>query len=270
MLPKDSNENTPIGSPTRQRGLRRLWAGDLSGLSQGSTVELSSEESRHGAKVLRLTQGDEVVLVDGLGHWAQSKVADVGSSKRSMVCEIVSVQAEHEPARRVTIACAIPKGGRLEEMVDQLTQIGASNLWLIQTQRGETDIRDARMERAHRRMQEACKQACRTWAMTIEGVMDLSQSIEKAKSSDAAMFVGEPDAARVLGNQKSEAQDTVIWIGPEGGWTEDELTMLHEAGAKACQLGPHVMRIETAAVAGAVAGCVGFWSCRSMAGKLTP
>jgi 16S rRNA (uracil1498-N3)-methyltransferase len=123
-------------------------------------------------------------------------------------------------------------------MIDQLSQIGVAAWRPLRTARAERDA--FRADKLERVAIEAAKQCGRAWALEMGEWADFAQALgdPRAMVADAS---GEP--------ANPATEDTVLLLGPEGGWTEDELARTGAAGRRVCRFGVHVMRIETAAVA---------------------
>ena len=139
-------------------------------------------------------------------------------------------------ATPIDIAVAMPKGDRLEWLVQKVTELGADRLTLLHAERSvvrwKPDRADHQRDRLQRIADEACRQSRRVWRLAIDGPHD-------ARSVLSRLRVAEPDGRRLA------ASDTSIAVGPEGGWTTDEL----DAALDCVSIGPNILRTETAAVA---------------------
>lgn len=207
-------------------------------LSAGvETLLLEGEEAEHLRKSRRGREGDHVTLLNGRGIVADAVVT---RAKRDVELRIESVR-EVAPARpRVEVWAATPKGPRLDGMVDQLTQAGAAAWRPLTTKLGVVEPRKGKLGRMERIAREACKQCGRAWAMEIG---------DEARLADAFDGDREVVIADASGDwrEASGAREIRLLIGPEGGWTEQELESARAKGATIATFGPHVMRIETAA-----------------------
>ena len=211
------------------------------------TVELTKDESHHAFKVLRLSPGQTIGLFDGAGTTATANIVNLASRVN---VHITSAQSHPVPAKRLTIASAIPKGPRADAMIDQLSQTGCDEVIPLRSARSIVDPRDAKLERFQRGCVESAKQCGRAHLMTIAPSMSLHELLRSSEHD--LKLIGLPEATSVLSRETvASARHILILIGPEGGWLDEEIHDAKEAGCIAWCFGPHVMRIETAAIAAA-------------------
>jgi 16S rRNA (uracil1498-N3)-methyltransferase len=211
-------------------------------------VRIEGDEAQHAARVKRVRSGERVELLDGAGLRASGVVAQAGTERREcwVDVDVGDVTVESPVTPRVEVWSPAPKGDRLEVMIDQLSQNGAA-VWVpvisALTERELTDKRRVRLERVAR---EAMKQCGRAWALEIDRPLPADAAWTSACNGPVLIA----DASGVKWNDDlTPDADTVRWvIGPEGGWTEAELASARGAGARVVALGPHIMRIGTAAV----------------------
>ncbi len=210
---------------------------------------IGPEETRHLRKVLRLSVGDLVELFDARGGRARARIEQFDSG-----CAVAHVLEVHhdEPARpHVTLAAPVPKGSRADDMVDQLCQLGADRFVPLLTERSVVEPREHKLERFLKHSLEACKQSRRAYAMELTEPAELVDVFpEKAD----VKLIAVPGARREgphgdLTHRLQHAQTVIVLVGPEGGWTDAELDAAAGAGYLPWNLGPHVLRIETAATA---------------------
>lgn len=200
------------------------------------SVSLSAHDAHHLFRVLRLRDGEPVTVSDGRGSWQSSTVADGGLRP---VGEVV-----FEPAgTQLTIATAIPKGDRLEWMVQKLTELGVSEIVLLNCERSVVRWKDDRagkqLARLARVACEAAAQSRRVWLPHLSGPVDVATT-----AGLPGAVVADPDgeAATAL------ARPSVVLIGPEGGFTEAERQLC----GRSVSLGRNILRVETAALYAAV------------------
>lgn len=225
-------------------------------------ARLCESDTRHATRVLRLRVGEELVGGDGRGRAWPLRVVAVG--RAGLELEVAgpawSVPAAGEPgsrAPRVELALALPRGGRSETALERLTQLGVWSVAPLASERVQGHRREpgeARRERSERVLREACKQARRLW--TPEFAAPLTPAELGLRARDGATVVLDPEAgidlldwARAHPDVGTSARPVTVVVGPEGGLTEEERAQLVDDGAHAARLGPHVLRIETAAEA---------------------
>lgn len=233
--------------------MHRIFA-DFEPLSLGEVLRIDGEEAAHALKVKRLRGGERVEVLNLRGGVARGIVdlPSAGASRRhpelGVRIESVETHAALEP--RLEVRTATPKGGRVDDMIDQLTQVGAASWGDLACERSVVEPREHKLSRLERIAAEACKQSGRTWALevnaskTVDGVVRGGESAPTIVIADAG---GEAWECSTL----KPGQTIVLLIGPEGGFTSGELHLARDAGARITRFGAHTMRIETAAVVAA-------------------
>jgi 16S rRNA (uracil1498-N3)-methyltransferase len=209
-------------------------------------VELVGAEAHHLATVRRFSPGDQVVLFNGDGKDYPAEVVSIG--KRSVLLNVLRVEAPNrEVDGRVIVAAAVPKADRADFLVEKLTELGATAFIPLVTSRSAVHPKDSSLDRFRRTVIEASKQCGRNRLMTVEAV----------HSWPALLARNDLPTTRLVlhtGPQLSAFQphqEAVLAIGPEGGFTDEELSAAQQAGWQRVSLGPRTLRIETAAVAAA-------------------
>lgn len=216
-------------------------------------AELTGDEARHLARVLRARLGDVVTLFDGRGCEWPARVVAIDRDRVRLAVE--SPRLETAPARQVVIAAALPKGDRQKWMVEKLTELGATRLVPLATERGVAEATPAAIERLVRAAIEACKQCGRNTLLEIAPPRPLA-ALFADRDPAAVAVVGDP-AGEPLGPLLSLHDGPILAIvGPEGGLSAAELAAAEAAGCRRVSLGPHILRVETAAVAFAAAGAL--------------
>jgi len=244
------------------RSLRRDRFFHLAEPPQGARARLVESDARHAVRVLRLQPGDELSGGDGMGRAWPLRVAAAG--RAGLELEVAgtpwNVPAPGEPgsrAPRIELAFALPRGGRSEAALERLTQLGVWGVRPLASERVQGHRREvglARAERCQRVLREACKQCRRLW--TPQFGAPLAPADLRARAGTEDVLVLDPDGtvelldwARGHPGAGSAARPLTVVVGPEGGLSAEESAQLAAAGAVAVRVGPHVLRIETAAEA---------------------
>jgi 16S rRNA (uracil1498-N3)-methyltransferase len=226
-------------------------------IAMGATIVVGGEEARHAIRVKRVRAGERIEVMDGRGVIAAGVVAEIdeGGKKRDgmVTVRVEEVRRLERERPRVEVWTAVAKGGRVDEMVDQLAQVGAAEWRGLETARSVAGAREQKVERLERIAREASKQCGRAWTMEIGAARTMAEAV---KGEDGVRVVvcdasGErwPSHSREAGRVAPSDDATIrLLIGPEGGWTEQEMEMCRAAGAVVARFGAHVMRIETAGV----------------------
>ncbi|MFJ4756919.1 16S rRNA (uracil(1498)-N(3))-methyltransferase [Streptomyces sp. NPDC088763] len=234
----------------------------------GGPYVLDGPEGRHAVSVKRLRVGEEVVLTDGLGRWAEGVVA-AAEGKDRLVVDLGAVEEEPEPRPRITVVQALPKGDRGELAVETMTETGVDRIvpWAaarcITQWKGERGAKALGKWRATAR--EAGKQSRR---VRFPEVTDAATTRQVAGLLAGAAFAAVLHEDRDYGSEPLATAelpaegDLVLVVGPEGGVSPEELAVFEEAGARAYRLGRSVLRTSTAGTAATalLLGRTGRWS----------
>lgn len=213
----------------------------------GSLVLISGEEARHAVRAKRLEPGDRVELFNAAGLVADATLERVDKDRENGWSVGVRLTAVREGAPlhpRIDVFASAPKGERLEQMIDQLSQVGAASWTPLITQRTVVEPRAGKLERLERIAIESAKQCGRDWAIRIGDPVDLASLL---RAPPPLVVADKSGTSIARGSLNAEIR---LLVGPEGGWTPQELTALSHAGATIVRFGECIMRVETAAVVG--------------------
>ncbi|MFF7239114.1 16S rRNA (uracil(1498)-N(3))-methyltransferase [Streptomyces collinus] len=236
--------------------------------ADGHRYVLDGPEGRHAVSVKRLEAGEEVVLTDGAGRHAVCEVIGTEGKDR-LIVRLGTVTEEPEPAPRITVVQALPKGDRGEVAVETMTEVGVDAVvpWqaarCVTQWRGERGLKALGKWRATAR--EAGKQSRRVRFPEIADAATTKQVAALLAGADFAAVLHSDFAhgsAPLATAELPERGEIVLVVGPEGGVSRDELALFEEAGARAFVLGPSVLRTSTAGTAAAalLLGRTGRWS----------
>lgn len=222
----------------------------------GDILQIAADEARHAAHAKRLRAGDHVQLLDGRGLLAHATLEEIRRERTGPVLNLRILSAERLPpiAPRLVVIAATPKGGRVDELVDSLSQIGAAAWRPLSAARTVVDPRPTKLDRLARLAAEAAKQSGRPWMLQIGAPITLNEALAPA---DAPAPPGTPAPALVLADasggpyEPTGSGEIHLLVGPEGGFEDRELAAARTAEAQIASFGPHIMRIETAALAAA-------------------
>ena len=224
----------------------------------GSSVELDAEQSRHALKSRRLKTGNVVELLNGEGQVAFVKLSDK-SSRSAAIFEVNDVRTDVRPENDLTTAVAVPKGGRQKVMVDMLAQLGVARVVPLNCERSSTRANGKLVEKWRRVVIESCKQSGRAWFPEVADSMEILEYAKRAQEEGSQLILADPDG-EVGGGDVNEFDCVVCLVGPEGGFSENEHEVLLTLGAIPVAVAPHILRVETAAVAMASAVLTGLRS----------
>jgi 16S rRNA (uracil1498-N3)-methyltransferase len=213
-------------------------------LVSGGVVSLAEQEHHHLSNVMRNRPGDEVELVNGRGVLAHGAVVEVG--RRESVISVTAAE-EHPPPQSLILAQAIPRPNRLDTILEKVTELGVTGVWLFPGEQSEKKtLSDSQRKRADTVVIGAMKQSGSLWLPTIE----LKPAISKW---DAPPFPGvfgdlHPDAPKLC--DVVAENFSLFVVGPESGFTTREVDQLRALGMKGATLHPNILRTDTAAIAG--------------------
>jgi 16S rRNA (uracil1498-N3)-methyltransferase len=211
----------------------------------GGQITISGAKGHHLARVLRVKTGEPGVIVAG-GRERVVEVVEVkGSSVVTRVLEDRPIGGE--PAVSITLWQAVLPNPDFDTVVENTTGVGIHRIVAIQASRSIARPAPQRVRRWQSIATAAAEQSHRGQVPVMLGPMPLPEALAEAEKH-SHLLVLHPAAAQPLSGQVEAARSYTIAVGPEGGWTEAELSMMHEHGGIAVTLGRRVLRARLAAV----------------------
>jgi 16S rRNA (uracil1498-N3)-methyltransferase len=215
-----------------------------------SSVILSPQDSRHALRSLRLQPGEEISLADGTGAVGQGRL-DGEEDGRA----VVRVEEVHRVVRRppiVSVALAPPKGDRLAWAIQKLAEVGTDEVVLVETGRSVRTWGSDRADRATDRLRavarEAAMQSRQPFVMEVVPAVPFAEALPPPQARGVLLWAGaKAPLAEVL---PQEATGIRLFVGPEGGFSQEEIDSAREAGVGEASLGSSILRTETAALVG--------------------
>lgn len=216
-------------------------------LAPGEYV-LTGPEAHHLAAVRRFGAGDRVVLFNGDGndHPAEVVAAD---RKRTLVQVFPAEAADRELPFPLEVAAALPKGDRGDYLVEKLTELGVTRFTPLVTERSVVQPKESRLEKLQHAVIEASKQCGRNVLMRVAPLTTWAAFLATAGLPPLRLVLHTAGDQVPLKTLEGGVGGVVIAVGPEGGFTTDEVAAA--AGWVRVGLGPRVLRVETAAVTAA-------------------
>ncbi|MFC6591191.1 16S rRNA (uracil(1498)-N(3))-methyltransferase [Deinococcus lacus] len=206
-------------------------------------MELPAPEARH-LSVMRLAPGDPVLVFDGRGREARAEVVHL-EALRAVLRLVEEVSGTPETPQPVTLAAALLKGDKLSDVVRAATELGVARIQLLVTAHADVrDIGTQKLVRLNRIAQEASKQSRRSVTPPVLEPVALS-----ALRWEGQLYVAQPGAAARLTDHLHWESPVTLLTGPEGGLSAAEVERLAGQGACPVQLGPRILRAETAPLA---------------------
>ena len=235
--------------------MHRFWV--EAKLSAGAEASLDPAEARHAGQVLRLRPGDPCELLGNGERWAGEIIslsADGGTVR------VIAALPSAEPRLRITLFQGLPKGDKMESIIQKAVELGAEAIIPVAMSRCvvRLDAKDAarRRERWQRIAAEACKQSGRCALPEVKPFLTAKELPGAFRAFDAVLVPWEEareGSLRTFAQKHPEVCRLAVVIGPEGGITPEEIAEMEKAGAQTVTLGPRILRTETAGMAAVAA-----------------
>ncbi|MCI8556292.1 MAG: 16S rRNA (uracil(1498)-N(3))-methyltransferase [Lachnospiraceae bacterium] len=219
-------------------------------------IILTGTDVNHIRNVLRMRSGQEVLISDGQGADYRCQLNEIGED--AVTASIMwRLDGNAELPSRITLFQGLPKGDKMEFIIQKCVELGAVKIVPVQTRRTVVKL-DARKEQARRKRwmgisESAAKQSGRGIVPEIARVMDFFEALEEARHLDVCLIPYELargiEHTREVCTAIKPGQSVGIFIGPEGGFEEDEVSKAMKAGAVPVTLGKRILRTETAGMA---------------------
>ncbi len=219
---------------------------------EDGVLTLTGENAHHAGRVLRLRPGEAVTLCDGAGMDFDCTVETV--EKDAVICRVHSSHAaETEPKQAITLYMALPKGDKMEFIVQKAVELGVSRIvpYLSKNCVSRPDKTEKKVERWRKIAAEAAKQCGRGRLPEVAAVVDVREAIGRAAESETALFFYENEKKTGLHDALSGGVGSTVslMVGPEGGFDPAEAKAAVDAGLRSVSLGTRILRCETAPIA---------------------
>lgn len=211
---------------------------------------LSGTDYRHVVKVLRMKEGEAITLFDENSVEYEGRITQVGS--KEVVVDIVSSRkVETDSPLRITLMQGLPKGDKMDYIIEKATEIGVHTIVPVVTERSQVRTIEKK-KRWERIAVEASKQCGRTKPPAIENTLNFNEAVKYYDDNELALIlhVGSQVSLKdFLKNTLQHPTNIIVLIGPEGGFSEKEVLLATEMGFTSLGLGPRTLRTETAGIA---------------------
>ena len=216
---------------------------------QPEFLVLTGENAKH-AKVLRLKNGEQVLVCDGQGNECVCVVSDVSDGQIGLVVDHRQ-QSETEAAVRVSVYMAFPKADKLEHVIQKATELGAYEIVAFPSARCVSKPDEKSLKKKLERWQKiaasAAEQSGRGRIPEVLVLPSYKAALQRAAQADKAMLFYENERATTLRmGLEGEYKTVSLLTGPEGGLEPSEVQQAMDAGLQVCTLGKRILRCETA------------------------
>jgi 16S rRNA (uracil1498-N3)-methyltransferase len=222
-------------------------------LPLSTNFELPAAAAHHASRVLRLRVNDEVQIFDGCGNALDATINHI-SGKCVILGNLQTCMAQPASGLRIILAQAMCSSDKMDLIVQKATELGASEILPVQTQRCVAKLTGIRAEKRTEHWRSitisACEQCGRNDLPQIYAPQDLETWLLSVQNSPGSKFILLPCGATHLQIQQKPLVSAILLIGPEGGFSTDEANIALQMNFAPILLGPRVLRTETAAIAG--------------------
>ncbi|MCB0698665.1 MAG: 16S rRNA (uracil(1498)-N(3))-methyltransferase [Chitinophagales bacterium] len=216
-------------------------------LKTSAETELEESTARHIVQVLRMQRGDNIMLTNGKGYKATATISDAG--KKKCVVQIEESEFFEQSKPLLHIAVAFTKNtNRNEWMLEKMTELGVASIIPLQAERSERE--KFRFDRFRNILVAAIIQSQQYYLPELCELTPLEELVSKYDSVEQKLVAHcmADNERRPILDAIAKQKETLLLIGPEGDFTEDEIKHLTSKGFKAISMGSNRLRTETAAV----------------------
>ena len=230
----------------------------------GSNIQLSESAAAHATRALRLNVGDSGIVFNGDGFDYNCTLTEI---KKQTVLAVVNSAKKitNESPLNITLFQAISSGERMDFTIQKAVELGITSIQPFKSQRSVVKLSNERAEKRTEHWQNvaisACEQSGRAYVPTVSAPLNASQlfaHLNKISEANAYKIMLVPNATNCLKTMQKPSGNIYLLIGAEGGLSDDEIALSVTHGFQAVQLGPRVLRTETAALA-AIAAMQTLW-----------
>lgn len=221
-------------------------------LAAGQRLTLPQPLAHHAVRVLRLRDGEAIVLFNGQGGEYPARLEIDGKAAHAQLGE--AVDPATELPGRLILAQGLPSGDKMDWIIEKAVELGAAGVIPIAAQRSVLQLSGPRLEKrlAHwqRIVQSASEQCGRNRLMAVQAPQTLRDWL--ATPAEGVRIMAHPQADDHLSDwlkQQDRPEALTLMVGPEGGWSPEEMVHARAAGVQTVRLGPRVLRTETAGLA---------------------
>lgn len=221
-------------------------------LQAGQTVSLPEDAANHLLRVMRLREGDACVLFNGDGHDYAATIVVAGKRDAQVRIETATPLA-NESSLWITLLQGVARGEKMDLILQKATELGVAAVVPVNAERTEVKLDAARAQKrvAHWNnvVQSACGQSGRAVIPRLGPPLGLAEAMAVLPADTLRLTLDPEGSHRLSTLQAAPAGGIVIAIGPEGGWSPRDRQQLAAAGFQGLQLGPRILRTETAGLA---------------------
>lgn len=220
---------------------------------ENNTCIIEGEDVKHISKVLRCRVGEELEICDNDNNEYICEITNIDKSEVQLNI-IDKVDIKRESDLKIKVYQGLPKGPKMEIILQKLTEVGVDEIILVQTKRTVVKVEDKKedkkIERWERIIYEAAKQSKRGKIPKLRGILSFKEALSDMNKNDLNIAPYENERTKSI-KQAIKGQDINnigIFVGPEGGFEDTEINAIEEIGGQSVSLGPRILRTETASL----------------------
>ena len=223
---------------------------------QGDTIELDEETSLHLSRVLRCKTGDRITVGDGNDIDYECEITEI--TKRCVTAKILDKHLNlNEPSVKITLYQGLPKGDKAELIIQKCVEIGVCEIVPVKTERSVVNWdkkADKKVERWNKIARSAAEQCGRGKIPVVGDVLTFKQAVEDSQKCSGRLIPYENEQQNGLKQfcDNFKGESIAVFIGPEGGFSPDEIELAKQNGIMPVTLGKRILRTETAGLVTAV------------------
>ena len=223
----------------------------IEGSLTADVLLLEGSEAHHLLHVLRLRVGDTVEVFNGTGAEADAVITN--TTRKTVEVKVTARRKSQANSQiPVVLATAVPKGDRFRWLVEKAAELGVSRLVPLITERSSVDPGENRLKKLQQTIIAAAKQSGQTRLMELVPLQKWDEFLDEVSQTDQHLMIADPSGSRLAlwdsASSETAAKSVVLLIGPEGGFTAEEVQAALDKGAIPVKLNEAILRIETAAI----------------------
>ena len=222
----------------------------------GDTIQLDEETSLHLSRVLRCVVGERITVGDGSDTDYECEITEI--TKKCVTAKILDKHLNlNEPAVKITLYQGLPKGDKAELIIQKCVEIGVCEIIPVKTCRSVVNWdkkADKKLERWNKIAKSAAEQCGRGRIPAVGDIMTFERAVEDSKKCDGRLIPYENEQKNGLKQfcDGFKGKSIAVFIGPEGGFSPEEIELARESGIMPVTLGRRILRTETAGLVTAV------------------
>lgn len=220
---------------------------------ENKTCIIEGEDVKHISKVLRCRIGEELEICDNDNNEYICEITNIDKSQVELnIVEVVDIKRESD--LKIKVYQGLPKGPKMEMILQKLTEVGVDEIILVQTKRTVVKVddkkEDKKIERWERIIYEAAKQSKRGKIPKLRGVLSFKEALADMKENDFNIAPYENERTKSIKQaiKGVDIKNIGIFVGPEGGFEDTEIKAIEKIGGQSVSLGPRILRTETASL----------------------